>query len=108
MAGQAQLLHDILIKSTIVDARGRLSSLQAGAPFADFVIEILMIKLQLLMAPDVTGYVHVQTNPKLSYSTRETLKNARRMSDLTCFRCQRLTLARHRGHLRSAGSAAGC
>lgn len=35
-----------------------------------------MVKLQLLIAPNVTGYVHVQTNPKLSYSQEGTVQNA--------------------------------
>ncbi len=38
-----------------------------------------MVKLQLLIAPNVTGYVHVQTNPKLSFSTAGTINNAKRM-----------------------------
>jgi transaldolase len=35
-----------------------------------------MIKLQLLIVPNVTGYVHIQTNPKLSYSTDGTISDA--------------------------------
>jgi hypothetical protein len=28
------------------------------------------------MAPHTTGYLHVQTNPKLAYSAQKTVKNA--------------------------------
>lgn len=35
-----------------------------------------MVKLQLLIVPNVTGYVHIQTNPKLSYSTEGTISDA--------------------------------
>jgi hypothetical protein len=35
-----------------------------------------MVGLSLRMAPHTTGYLHVQTNPKLSYSTQKTIKNA--------------------------------
>jgi hypothetical protein len=36
-----------------------------------------MVGLSLRMAPHTTGYLHVQTNPKLSYSTQKTIKNAK-------------------------------
>ena len=39
-----------------------------------------MVKLQLLVAPHVTGAVHVQTNPKLSFSTAGTVAAAERKS----------------------------
>ena len=35
-----------------------------------------MVKMQLLIVPYLTGYVFVQTNPKLCYSTADTVKNA--------------------------------
>jgi hypothetical protein len=41
-----------------------------------------MVKLQLLIAPYVTGYLHIQTNPKLSYSQTATVKNAERRATL--------------------------
>ncbi|KAM5350627.1 hypothetical protein ACJ41O_007132 [Fusarium nematophilum] len=41
-----------------------------------------MIKLQLLIVPNVTGYVHIQTNPKLSYSTASTIDNAHRIVNI--------------------------
>ncbi|RSL91524.1 hypothetical protein CEP51_000161 [Fusarium floridanum] len=41
-----------------------------------------MVKLQLLTLPNLTGYVHIQTNPKLSYSTAGTIDNACRIIDI--------------------------
>jgi len=35
-----------------------------------------MVALSLRMAAHTTGYLHVQTNPQLSYSTHKTVKNA--------------------------------
>ncbi|KAG9238630.1 hypothetical protein BJ875DRAFT_23569 [Amylocarpus encephaloides] len=41
--------------------------------------EIAMIKLQLRIAPYVTGFVHIQTNPVHSYNTPKTIENAKRI-----------------------------
>lgn len=41
-----------------------------------------MVKLQLATVPNLTGYVHIQTNPKLSYSAAATVENALRMSSM--------------------------
>jgi hypothetical protein len=35
-----------------------------------------MVGLSLRIAPHTTGYLHVQTNPKLAYDTQKTIKNA--------------------------------
>jgi transaldolase len=35
-----------------------------------------MVGLMSQFAPSLTGYMHVQTNPKWSYSTEKTIKNA--------------------------------
>lgn len=43
-----------------------------------------MVKLQLAFLPHTTGYVHVQTNPKLCFSTGATLKNATSKSKHNC------------------------
>ncbi|KAG5913340.1 hypothetical protein E4U42_001272 [Claviceps africana] len=75
-------------------ARGSLSHLldEDGdrLALAEFVVEILtktvspaktlqMVQLQLRFANHTTGFLHVQTNPKLSYSTEKTVRNARRL-----------------------------
>ncbi|KAF4983524.1 hypothetical protein FZEAL_1059 [Fusarium zealandicum] len=82
LAGQSILHHDALIAEAIRDARGPLKELQCTVTFEEFVVEILMVKLQLLQVPNVTGYVHIQTNPKLSYSTPGTIDNAYRIVNI--------------------------
>lgn len=37
-----------------------------------------MVGLSLRFAAHTTGFLHVQTNPKLAYSTPKTIKNAER------------------------------
>ncbi|POR36815.1 Transaldolase [Tolypocladium paradoxum] len=78
-ADGALLHHAELIETTISDARRNLKPLQDGLSFEEFTVEILMVKLQLLCVPNITGFVHVQTNPKLCYSTAATVKNAERI-----------------------------
>ncbi|WAO93572.1 Transaldolase [Fusarium falciforme] len=82
LAGQSLLHHESLIAEAIRDAREALKGLQGTAAFEEFVVEILMVKLQLLTLPNLTGYVHIQTNPRLSYSTAGTIDNAFRIIDI--------------------------
>ncbi|KAL3958008.1 hypothetical protein ACCO45_008586 [Purpureocillium lilacinum] len=79
VSGGELLHHAALIKEAVADAEGRLRHMQDGLTLEEFAVEVLMVKLQLLIAPNVTGYVHVQTNPKLSFSTAGTINNAKRM-----------------------------
>ncbi|KAF7553924.1 hypothetical protein G7Z17_g3297 [Cylindrodendrum hubeiense] len=79
IAGQTQLHHEGLIKEAVSDARGTLKELQGGIAFEEFVVEVMMAKLQLTIVPNLTGYVHIQTNPKLSYSATATVENAQRI-----------------------------
>lgn len=37
---------------------------------------VKMVKLQLEFIPHTTGYIHIQTNPKLSFSAAATVQNA--------------------------------
>ncbi|UNI24874.1 Transaldolase [Purpureocillium takamizusanense] len=77
--GGAQLHHAALIREALDDAGGKLKHLRDGLPLEEFVVEVLMVKLQLRIAPSVTGYLHVQTNPKLSFCTAGTISNAKRI-----------------------------
>ncbi|KAF9768812.1 hypothetical protein IL306_013836 [Fusarium sp. DS 682] len=82
LAGEPLLHHDALIKEVIQSARGELKEVQGSATFEEFVVQILAVKLQLLIVPNVTGYVHIQTNPKLSYSTAGTIDDAYRIVNI--------------------------
>ncbi|KAJ3491894.1 hypothetical protein NLG97_g5506 [Lecanicillium saksenae] len=67
----------------IACAAGSLHHLSGDATQEEFVVEIAkMIKLQLSFLPFTSGYVHVQTNPKLSFSTEKTVKNAQRINSV--------------------------
>ncbi|CAM1508590.1 Fc.00g054380.m01.CDS01 [Cosmosporella sp. VM-42] len=82
VVGKTLLHHEALIKEAIQDARGKLQGIQGSATFEEFVVEILMVKLQLLIIPNVTGYVHIQTNPKFSYAAGTTVDNAERLIEI--------------------------
>ncbi|KAG4291280.1 hypothetical protein FPRO06_03166 [Fusarium proliferatum] len=60
LAGEPLLHHDALIKEAIQSARGALKEVQGSATFEEFVVQIL-------------------TNPKLSYSTNDTISDAYRI-----------------------------
>ncbi|KAG8413327.1 hypothetical protein J3458_012902 [Metarhizium acridum] len=51
------LFHKDLINAAIADSR--LSSLQGSATFEEFVVEIVMVKLQLRLIRHVAGFIHV-------------------------------------------------
>ncbi|KAL3589479.1 hypothetical protein FPOAC2_11647 [Fusarium poae] len=82
LAGEPLLHHGGLVKDAIEEARRSLKEFQGSATFEEFVVQILMVKLQLLIVPNVMGYVHIQTNPKLSYSTDGTISDAHRIVNI--------------------------
>ncbi|KAM4055900.1 transaldolase/Fructose-6-phosphate aldolase domain-containing protein [Hirsutella rhossiliensis] len=79
VSGDSRLHHAELIKSAISEANGPLQRLQGLLSLEAFAVEVLMVKLQLRIAPNVTGRLHVQTNPKFSYSTAASVENAERI-----------------------------
>ncbi|RFU76980.1 transaldolase [Trichoderma arundinaceum] len=78
-AGGAGLHNESLIRESIYESISDLNEIRGQVPLNEFVVEVMMVKLQLLVAPHITGYVHVQTNPKLSYSQDGMVKNAERI-----------------------------
>jgi len=52
---------------------------QSDATLEELAVELMMVGLSLQFTPHLTGYHHVQTNPKWAYSTRKTVKNAERL-----------------------------
>lgn len=71
-------LHQTLIVESIQAAHW-LFGKQSDATLKELAIELMMVGLSLRFAPHLTGYHHVQTNPKLAYSTQKTVKNAERI-----------------------------
>lgn len=63
--------------------------LYSGVSEAELAVEVMMVKLALRIVPCLTGYSHIQTNPKYSYDVERTVQNARR--EFFCY-----LLPRHR------------
>ncbi|OJJ99750.1 hypothetical protein ASPACDRAFT_43382 [Aspergillus aculeatus ATCC 16872] len=74
--------HKDLITASVKEAI-ELSPKFPGPSVEELAVEIAMIKLALKIAPHITGYIHIQTNPYYSYSTTKTFTNAWRIILLT-------------------------
>ncbi|KAI0965459.1 transaldolase [Xylaria arbuscula] len=74
---EGKLIHDQLIADSIAYAKSKTSSF-VGVNIKEVAVEAMTVKLAHDIAPYLTGYSHVQTNPKYSFDTRRTLENARR------------------------------
>ena len=48
----------------------------------ELAVEIMMVKLSMLFAPHITGFVHTQTNPRYARSYEKTIANGRRIAEL--------------------------
>lgn len=72
-------IHDQLIKESIQYGKTKVH-LYEGADDTEVAIECMMVKLALRIVPFLTGYSHIQTNPRYSYNTQKTIQNARRKS----------------------------
>lgn len=73
------LFHEALIKDSIRLAHWTLVE-QSDATLEEIAVEFMMVKLALAIAPSLTGYSHIQTNPRWSYDKQRTIKNAERTS----------------------------
>jgi transaldolase len=45
---------------------------------AQIAVEAMMVKLALKIVPYLTGYSHIQTNPRWAYNKSATIANAKR------------------------------
>ncbi|KAK2055170.1 transaldolase [Colletotrichum caudatum] len=74
-----KLHHEQLIRDSVEDAHGWA---RAAWPDVDpilLAVEIMMVRLSLQFVPYLTGYFHIQTNTKWSYSVDKTCRNAERI-----------------------------
>lgn len=69
------LVHEQLIQDSIRDAHWMLAQ-QSGATLEELAVDFAMVRLALAIMPNLTGYSHIQTNPRYSYDTQKTIKNA--------------------------------
>lgn len=49
---------------------------QSGATLEELAVDFAMARLALDIVPNLTGYSHIQTNPRWSYNVQQTIKNA--------------------------------
>ncbi|KAI1487385.1 transaldolase [Biscogniauxia mediterranea] len=71
-------VHAKLIKDS-VDYAASKASQYPDVDHAELAVETMMVKLALRIVPYLTGYSHIQTNPKYSYSKQKTIENAQRV-----------------------------
>lgn len=49
---------------------------QTGATLEELAVDFAMVRLALDIVPCLTGYSHIQTNPRYSYNVQKTINNA--------------------------------
>jgi len=76
--GNGKPLYEDVIQNSLTVAHWMFPK-QADATVEELAVELMMVQLSVSFAPHTTGYLHVQTNPKWSYSTGKTIKNAERI-----------------------------
>ncbi|OOF90373.1 hypothetical protein ASPCADRAFT_135222 [Aspergillus carbonarius ITEM 5010] len=73
--------HTELIQASLAQSQSIISDFP-GLTVEELAIEIAMLSLSVKIAPHITGYIHLQTNPYYSYSTEKTIHNALRLVKL--------------------------
>ncbi|KAK4176588.1 putative transaldolase [Triangularia setosa] len=73
-----KLVYQQLIYESIEVAHWMFSK-QSDATLEELAVELMMVNLSLRIASHTTGCLHIQTNPKLAYSTSKTIRNAERI-----------------------------
>lgn len=68
-------VHEKLIKESIQDAHWMLGH-QPDSTLEELAVESMMVRLALNIVPSLSGYSHIQTNPRWSYDVQKTIKNA--------------------------------
>ncbi|KAI1429209.1 transaldolase [Xylaria sp. FL1777] len=75
---EGKLVNHELIADSIAYAKSKTNEF-LNVNVNEVAVEAMTIKLAHRIAPYLTGYSHIQTNPKYSYDTEKTLANARRL-----------------------------
>ncbi|KAG6367797.1 hypothetical protein INS49_001992 [Diaporthe citri] len=73
-----KLVHEQLIQDSIRDAHWMLAQ-QSGAALEELAVDFAMVRLALAIVPNLTGYSHIQTNPRWSYDVQKTIQNGERI-----------------------------
>ncbi|KAI0144439.1 transaldolase [Xylariaceae sp. FL1272] len=72
------LLHDELIRDAVSYAITKASA-YPSVDAAELAVETMMVKIALRIVPYLSGYSHIQTNPKYSYSRQKTIDSGKRI-----------------------------
>lgn len=70
-------MHEQLIKDAVSFAAAKRQT-YPNVDAAELAVEVMMVKLAIRMVPHLTGYSHIQANPKYSYSKQKTVENGER------------------------------
>lgn len=49
---------------------------QSDSTLEELAVDFMMVRLALDIIPNLSGYSHIQTNPRWSYNVQKTIKNA--------------------------------
>ncbi|KAL2285180.1 hypothetical protein FJTKL_08403 [Diaporthe vaccinii] len=52
---------------------------QSGATLEELAVDFAMVRLALAIVPNLTGYSHIQTNPRWSYNVQKSIQNGERI-----------------------------
>ncbi|KAI0195425.1 transaldolase [Astrocystis sublimbata] len=74
---EGKLIHHQLIVDSITYAKSKTSDFH-DVDIEEIAVEAMTVKLAHRIAPYLTGFSHLQTNPKYSFDTKKTIANARR------------------------------
>ncbi|KAK4187485.1 hypothetical protein QBC35DRAFT_233195 [Podospora australis] len=78
VGGDGKPVHRQLILESIEVAHWMFGK-QSDASLEELAVELMMVGLSIRIIPETRGFLHVQTNPKLAYSTQKTIRNAERI-----------------------------
>lgn len=81
---QGNLKHRQLLLDSLAYANSNVAMFP-GVDVVELAVEIVTVKLAHLVAPNITGYVHLQVNPQYCYDKDNMIKNARSMWPRSCF-----------------------
>lgn len=74
------LLHRKLIHESVSKAHQHQLHSLSGLEVKELAVELMMVGLSLQILPHITGRLHLQINPKHSYSVPNIIRNAERLT----------------------------
>lgn len=78
------LVHQQLMQSSVDYAKSKASLFQ-DATITEVAVDAMAVKLALRLSPHLTGYSHLQANPKYSYDPDKIIQGAKRTYQYAAF-----------------------